>query len=158
MTAAALHLSVQYATTSEVPARAQVRRWVAGALAMLPDVRAATLAVRFVDADEGRSLNRTFRRRDYATNVLTFPYDQDASSSAPVGADIVICMPVLEAEALAQHKTLSAHVAHLVVHGVLHAAGHDHEVPQDAEAMERLERDVLARFRIGDPYRDDVRV
>ena len=154
----ALHLSVQYATTAESPSRAQVRRWVAGALAMLPDAREATLAVRFVDADEGRELNRSYRGKDHATNVLTFPYDDAASPDAAVEADIVICMPVLEAEALAQKKPLSAHLAHLVVHGVLHAAGHDHEDPQDAETMEQLERDVLARFRIADPYRDDVRV
>jgi probable rRNA maturation factor len=125
---------------------------------MLPDTRPATLAVRFVDAEEGRSLNRTYRGKDYATNVLTFPYDKHASPGAPIEADIVICMPVLEAEALAQKKPLSAHVAHLVVHGVLHAAGYDHDAALDAEAMEQLERDVLARFRIADPYRDDLRV
>ena len=156
-----LRLSVQYATDGETPPRARVRRWVAAALALAGDeapIGGATLTVRFVDAHEGRMLNRTYRGKDYATNVLTFPYGTEASAGDTVEADIVICMPVLEAEALAQDKPLVAHVAHLVVHGVLHAAGYDHEAAHDAGTMEQLERDVLARFRIADPYRDDARV
>lgn len=171
----ALRLSVQYAASDPVPApaRAQVRRWVAAALDALPAAPrrtkasaaslsspaplppTAALTVRFVDEDEARTLNRTFRGKDYATNVLTFPYD-DTRPGGPVEADLVICMPVLAREAADQGKTLADHTAHLIVHGTLHACGLDHEDGGDAAAMERLERDVLTRFRIADPYRDDV--
>ena len=151
-----LHLAVQYATGLDAPTRAQVRRWVGAALTFvnldLPERRsisAATLTIRFVDADEGRALNLTFRGKDHATNVLTFPY---AAAPRRIEADLVICMPVVAAEAREQHKDVLAHCAHLVVHGTLHACGHDHETPADADAMEMLERAVLARFRIADPY------
>ena len=154
MAALTLHLAIQYATQVGVPARAQVRRWVRAALssARKPGRRAivcATLTIRFVDADEGRTLNRRFRQRDYATNVLTFPYE---AGERGIEADLVICMPVVVAQAAAQHKDASAHCAHLVIHGALHACGYDHETPTDADSMEALERMVLARFRIADPY------
>ncbi len=154
MAATALHLAVQYATDLDVPARAQVRRWVGAALSIAREIdhRAigdATLTVRFVDADEGRTLNRSFRGKDYATNVLTFPYE---TAQRAVEADLVICMPVVTAEARAQRKNLSAHCAHLVIHGTLHACGYDHEKSKDANEMEAIERSVLARFRISDPY------
>ena len=151
MTAAILHLSVQYATTRPVPRRDQVRRWVRGALRVI-DRPEAGLTIRFVDADEGRALNRQFRGKDYATNVLTFPYDVEEPQSPRVEADIVICMPVVQSEARTQHKDVMIHCAHLVIHGVLHASGRDHEDPKEAEAMEDEERRVLARFRIADPY------
>lgn len=158
MTRPTLRLAIQYASTRSTPGRAQVRRWVASALAELVDsstngvdrIDSATLTVRFVDEAEGRSLNRGFRGKDYATNVLTFPMQDDP---ATVEADIVICMPVVEAEARGQDKPVLVHCAHLVVHGVLHACGFDHEGEADAEAMEDLERAVLARFGITDPYR-----
>jgi probable rRNA maturation factor len=159
MTPFELHLSVQYASDAIAPARQQVRRWVAATLAMLPARksranRQARLTIRFVDEDEGRALNRSFRGKDYATNVLTFPYDAPSSKS-DIEADIVICLPVVDAEARAQRKSLSSHTAHLVVHGTLHAAGYDHEVITEAEAMEALERMVLERFRIADPYLEE---
>ena len=130
--------------------RPQLRRWAQAALA-----RPAELVLRFVSHAEGRELNRAFRGRDYATNVLTFPYDDpDEADDAPVRADIVICLPVLAREARAQRKTLRDHLAHLVVHGVLHAQGWDHLDDAQAQAMEACERRLLARFRIADPYRD----
>jgi probable rRNA maturation factor len=146
---AALALSVQYASKAAVPTRDRVRRWVRAALVCIdgPAARYA-LTVRFVDETEGRSLNRIFRGRDYATNVLTFPYPGDELCAA----DIVVCMPVVAREAREQGKVASDHCAHLVVHGVLHAAGYDHERRRDAEAMEAIERIVLRRFRITDPY------
>ena len=151
-----LRLSVQYPYAIDAPTRAQVRRWVRSTLGALagdrPSLMAAALTFRFVDADEGRALNRTFRGKDYATNVLTFPFD-DAPSTTLV-ADVVVCMPVLAREAEEQGKTLHDHCAHLVVHGTLHASGHDHETSKEAVAMEALERRVLARFRIADPYAD----
>ncbi len=117
------------------------------------DRPAAALTIRFVDEAEGRMLNRQFRGKDYATNVLTFPYAESAEpASTRVEADIVICMPVVETEARAQHKDAMTHCAHLVIHGVLHASGRDHEHHEEAEAMEDEERRALARFGIADPY------
>ena len=149
MTAAALHLSVQYAATGTAPPRDQIRRWVKATLRAV-EAPAASLTIRFVDDTEGRSLNHQYRGRDYATNVLTFAYP---AVECAVEGDIVVCLPVVEAEARAQHKDPRLHCAHLVVHGTLHACGHDHVDPAEADAMEALERDVLAGFGIVDPYR-----
>jgi probable rRNA maturation factor len=140
----ALSLSVQYASTgADLPTRSQVRRWVRAALD-----GDAVVTVRFVDAVEGRSLNAEYRGKDYATNVLTFVYDEGKTR---VG-DVVLCAPVIRKEAAAQGKTLAAHYAHLVIHGMLHLQGHDHERAADAAAMEARERTLLARFRLPDPY------
>ena len=149
-----LSLSVQVAPgAGDCPAdRSQLRRWALAAL-----WRDAALALRFVGEREGRALNRDYRGRDYATNVLTFAYDDGTSRRArrddPVRADIVVCLPVLAREARAQRKRLRDHLAHLVVHGVLHAQGMDHEDEREAAAMEAREVEVLHRFRIADPYR-----
>jgi probable rRNA maturation factor len=149
-----LSLSVQVAPgAGDCPAdRAQLRRWARAALS-----RDAALALRFVGTREGRALNRDFRGRDYATNVLTFAYDDEVGTrpglGGPVRADIVVCLPVVAREARAQRKRLRDHLAHLVVHGVLHAQGMDHEDERDATEMEAREVEVLRRFRIADPYR-----
>lgn len=105
--------------------------------------------MRFVEADEGRTLNRTFRNKDYATNVLSFAYE-----TAPrIVGDLVICLPVVLDEAKAQKKSAEAHFAHLVVHGMLHLQGYDHETgAADAVRMEAKEREVLARLGYPDPY------
>lgn len=116
----------------------------------------AALTLRLVGLTEGRALNRQFRGRDYATNVLTFAYDSPvvaAKQAGPLQADIIICLPVLVREARAQRKTLRDHLAHLVIHGCLHAQGLDHESEAQAQEMEALEAGILARFRIADPYR-----
>jgi probable rRNA maturation factor len=104
--------------------------------------------LRLVGQAEGRQLNREFRAKDYATNILTFDY----SGPPDLAADLVICLPVVQKEARAQRKTLEAHLLHLVVHGILHACGLDHESDDEADAMEALEARILARFRIADPY------
>lgn len=144
--APALSLSVQYASNApELPTRPQVRRWTKAA-----QLGAATVTVRFVDAIEGRALNAEFRGKDYATNVLTFVYDDDE----PRAGDIVLCAPVVRKEADAQGKTLLAHYAHLVVHGMLHLQGFDHERPADAAVMEARETAILARLALPDPYAD----
>ena len=107
------------------------------------------ITVRIVDADEGRALNRDYRQKDYATNVLTFDYEQ-----APVVlADLVLCAPVLEAEATAAGTPLRDHYAHLLVHGTLHAQGWDHERAADAKRMEAHETRLLAGLGVADPYR-----
>jgi probable rRNA maturation factor len=141
-------LAVQYAAPrAGLPARVSIARWVAAALD-----RPARLTVRFVGRREGRALNRTYRRRDYATNVLTFVYDDAVYDDAPLHGDIVLCAPVVAAEARRAGKPLAAHYAHLVVHGVLHLQGYDHERARDAAAMERREAAVLAALGHPDPY------
>lgn len=153
--AASPRLSLSIQSGDGAPAwpvhRSRLRRWVAAAL------RAdARIALRLVGAREGRELNRAFRGRDYATNVLTFVYDRPPApraGGAGAVADVVVCLPVAAREARAQRKPLEHHIAHLVVHGVLHAQGFDHETDSHARAMEQREREVLARFRVPDPYR-----
>ena len=113
---------------------------------MLPE--GAEVTVRFVAEAEGRRLNREWRGKDYATNVLSFPY-----SAKPLAGDLVICAPVVAREAKEQGKPLAAHYAHLLVHGCLHLMGLDHERDADAARMERRERRVLASLGFDDPYR-----
>ena len=147
-----LSLSVQSpdARLRERITRANVRRWVQAAL-----LAPAELTVRFVDAEEGRVLNRDYRHKDYATNVLTFAYNDDAEAAddALTQADIVLCTDVLQSEAMDQQKTVEAHAAHLIVHGVLHAQGYDHDSDAEASEMEALETGILARLGFDDPYR-----
>jgi len=146
VTRPALTLSVQYASNAaDLPTRPHVRRWVRAAL--LDD---ATVTVRFVDAIEGRALNAEYRNRDYATNVLTFVYDDDS----PRAGDVVLCAPVVRKEADEQGKSLAAHYAHLVVHGMLHLQGFDHERPADAARMEAREIAILADLGMTNPYGD----
>ena len=130
----------------ELVSRTQLRRWVHAAL-----LAPAELTVRFVDAFESRSLNRDYRAKDYATNVLTFAYTEDDDSQV-TQADIILCTDVLQKEAAEQGKTLQAHTAHLLVHGVLHAQGYDHEDPADAEEMEALEIAILTAAGFANPY------
>ncbi len=146
-----LSLSVQYpdARLQAAITRPAVRRWVKAAL-----LAPAELTIRFVDAEEGRSLNRDYRGKDYATNVLTFAYNEgeQLADDEPTRADIILCTDVLETEAAEQGKTVEEHTAHLIVHGVLHAQGYDHEDDADATEMEQLERDILATLGYPDPY------
>ena len=137
-------LMVQYATgSSTIPTRPQFRRWVKTAL-----MQEAEIVLRLVDEAEGRELNRQFRSKDYATNVLTFVYDD----MQPLTGDIVLCAPVVSQEAQQQHKDLLAHYAHLTVHGVLHLQGYDHIEDADAAEMEQLETRILAALGYADPY------
>ena len=134
-----------------LPAAASVRRWVEAALA--GQRRAIELAVRYVDSDEGRALNRDYRGKDYATNVLSFPVELPPGVRSPLLGDLVVCAPVVALEALGQDKPLAHHHAHLVVHGVLHLLGMDHERSEaDADAMEARERTILGRLGIPEPY------
>ncbi len=145
-----LSLSVQFADRrlSDQLTRAKIRRWVQAA-----QFAPAELTLRFVDADEGRALNRDYRGKDYATNVLTFAYNDDPEDEV-VRADIVLCTDVLLKEAAEQALSLEQHAAHLVVHGVLHAQGYDHEDDSEAAEMEQLETEILAGLGIPDPYQN----
>ena len=139
-----LSLTVQYAVdASGLPTRAQFRRWVRAALST-----DCSVTLRLVDEDEGRALNATYRGKDYATNVLTFPYE----AGPPLEGDIALCAAVVAAEARDQGKTDEAHWAHLVVHGMLHLQGHDHEVDAEARRMEALETQILGDLGYPAPY------
>ncbi|TXK62578.1 rRNA maturation RNase YbeY [Alkalisalibacterium limincola] len=146
-----LELGVSYGLPRKgLPSPQSFRGWVSAVL--LGRIRRADLAIRIVDAREGRSLNRHYRGKDYATNVLSFPAELPEGVNLPVLGDIVLCAPVVAKEAAEQGKTLKAHYAHLTIHGVLHLLGMDHDDPREADAMEQLEREVLAGLEIDDPY------
>jgi probable rRNA maturation factor len=141
-----LQFSVQFAVKhGELPSRQRLRAWAARAL-----LGPVSATLRVVDGEEGLTLNREFRGRAYATNVLTFPYGRDAEGCH--SGDIALCWPVVCREAAEQGKTLDAHCAHLVVHGMLHLQGMDHVDAAEAAVMEHLETRILAGIGIGDPY------
>ena len=151
-----LDLSLQFGTFAGAAAHrhvlrpALVRKWMAMAL-----LRPAEIAVRIVGSDEGQSLNREYRGKDYATNVLTFAYnegEEDLADDAPTQADIILCTDVLEKEAAEQKKSVEEHAAHLIIHGVLHAQGYDHMDDEEATEMEGIETELLAALGYADPY------
>ena len=149
-----LDVSISYAVPrTGVPAATSFRKWVAAALD--GRIREADLAIRIVGAKEGRALNRHYRGKDYATNVLSFPAELPEGVKMPLLGDLVICAPVVAREAKEQHKPAVAHYAHLTVHGVLHLLGWDHDDDKEAEAMEQLERDILAELGLPDPYAEE---
>ncbi len=150
---AALDLTVQYgdeidsALRKTLPKRKQIAAWLGSAL-----FSRAALTVRFVGATEGRALNQSYRHKGSPTNVLTFAYGH--TPDGELNADLVLCCPVVEQEAAQQHKPLTAHYAHLLIHGALHAQGYDHEnSKKDALEMEALEIDILAKLKFPNPYR-----
>ena len=152
-----LDVAVGYAAPrAGVPAAVSFRKWVAAALE--GRIREADLAIRIVDEKEGRALNHHYRGKDYATNVLSFPAELPEGLpkgvKLPLLGDLVLCAPVVAREAQEQRKPLGAHYAHLTVHGCLHLLGWDHEDAQEAEAMEQLERQILAGIGLPDPYRE----
>lgn len=141
-----LSLAVQYAIDAQrLPSRAQLRRWILAALEC-----DATITVRIVDTKEGRELNRFYRNKDYATNVLTFVYGE--TKNKPLIGDIVVCATVVAKQAREQRKKILDHYAHLVTHGVLHIQGYDHERDEDAALMERREIELLNRKNVANPY------
>ncbi len=157
---ARLHLRVQRALSREDAAHAplarQIRRWAAAAMR----TGQAEVAVRLVGKDEGRSLNRDYRGKDYATNVLAFVYDDGGAMPGlperdTLRGDLVLCVPVAVREAAEQGKALEAHFAHLIVHGILHLRGFDHEDDAGAQLMEAVEREMMAALGFPDPYADD---
>jgi len=151
-------VDVQVATTGDAPAEEDIGRWVDAVLATVPvrggaDAPAGPgeLCVRLVDEPESAELNGRFRHKDGPTNVLSFPAEVTVPDARFWG-DIVICVPLVHAEAAAQEKSVDAHFAHLVVHGVLHLLGYDHQSAEEADQMETLEKRVLGRFGVADPY------
>ena len=149
-----IELDLQVASDGQAPSLAQLQQWCAQALRQ----RSADseLTIRLVDEAEGRELNNTWRHKDYATNVLSFPADvPEGLLDIPLLGDLVICVPVVEREAAEQGKSLEAHWAHLVIHGCLHLLGYDHIDDAEAEEMESLEQNLLAELGHPDPYADD---
>ena len=144
-----LTLSLQFGKFKDVDKhraalpRHKVARWIRNTLEVDGEI-----TVRIVDAEEGQTLNREYRKKDYATNVLTFDYTQEPV----VTADLVLCAPVVVKEAKEQKKTLQEHYAHLIVHGTLHAQGWEHELDEDAEVMELRETEIMARLGFKNPY------
>ena len=144
-----LTLSVQHGiAASNLPSRTQIRKWARAALE-----HDAKIAVRVVGRSEGRMLNRSYRHKDYATNVLTFVF----RDTPPFEGDLALCAPVITQEAREQGKSVAAHYAHLVVHGVLHLQGYDHEKKPDARVMENRESRIITGLGYADPYGREAR-
>ena len=152
--ARAAGLSIQRESASEsLPDDEEIGRFAAAALTDFDD---PVLTLRIVDEHEGRELNRLWRERDYATNVLAFPAQLPEGTGINLLGDIVICAPVLEREAAEQGKTIEAHFAHLLIHGILHLRGFDHMSPRQAEIMESREIRLLTDLGFGNPYTTDA--
>lgn len=150
-----LEIDLQLASCNpDVPEFEQFECWVAAALSGARDV--AEIAIRVVDEEEGRELNATYRGHDYATNILAFPAELPDGVGAVLLGDLAICAPLVIREAVEQNKTVVAHWAHLVVHGVLHLLGYDHAEEAAAAVMESRERAVLAKLGYPDPYMDSA--
>ena len=149
-----IELDLQAASEGQAPSLEQLQQWCA--LALRQRSADSELTIRLVDEAEGRELNNTWRHKDYATNVLSFPADvPEGLLDIPLLGDLVICVPVVEREAIEQGKSLEAHWAHLVIHGCLHLLGYDHIDDDEAEEMESLEQNLLAELGHPDPYADD---
>lgn len=161
MTTAAMPVDVQVATRATVPATAAICRWGEAALASAPPLQAVgrqasegEVCIRLVDEAESRQLNHDYRHKDAPTNVLSFPAGIDLPD-ALVWGDIVVCAQVVAREAEAQGKRYDDHFAHMVVHGVLHLLGYDHQSADDSAVMERLEIRILDGFGVSDPYGEE---
>jgi len=145
-----LTIDIQYASpaietaVSKAASITLIKKWVKATTGY-----GGLLTLRFVNATEGKKLNFAFRKKDYATNVLTFPYELSKNTLA---ADIIFCLPIVQKEAKEQNKSLKAHLAHLVVHGCLHAQAYDHETKKDAGKMEALELKILHQLGFANPY------
>lgn len=145
-----LVIDLQYASSAiesvmgKIASPTLMKKWVRNVVPL-----GGLLTLRFVNVSEGKKLNLAFRQKDYATNVLTFPYE---ISKNTLVADIIFCLPVIQREAKEQNKSIKAHLAHLIVHGCLHAQGFDHEIVKDAKKMETLEIQILEELGFANPY------
>ena len=145
-------LDIQSASSSEdVPDDQSIKRWVSAALdSKTGDTE---LSVRIVDEDEGKALNETYRGVSGPTNVLSFPFDEKTPEPLPLIGDIVVCAPVVVREAKQQNKALNAHWAHMIIHGVLHLLGYDHQNDSEAAIMEALETEIMQKLGFPPPYK-----
>lgn len=152
-----LHLSrTRGLGARDIPHRSSFHSWINAALKSVRGRSDGEISLRIVDADEGQTLNRQYRERDYATNVLSFSVELPPGVKLPLLGDLVICAPIIAREARDQGKSLRDHYAHMSIHGTLHLLGFDHQDDADAERMESLECRLLAELGIGDPYREVV--
>jgi probable rRNA maturation factor len=147
-----LHVDIQTACSQSVPAEEDIRRWIAAALHGRATQEQVEVSVRLVESDEMARLNETYRGKTGATNVLSFPASLPEELAIPLLGDIVICAPVVSAEAAQQGKTESAHWAHMTVHGTLHLLGYDHIEEEEAAIMEALESTILSELNYACPY------
>jgi probable rRNA maturation factor len=147
-------IDIQRASDDTSPDDDSFRRWALAAL--FQQSRACEMTIRVVDEDEIRQLNRDYRGKDYATNVLSFESDLPPELGIPLLGDIIICPTVVQREAAEQGKTLDAHWAHMVIHGTLHLQGYDHIEDSEAEAMEALEIAIMHQLGYADPYNNGV--
>lgn len=146
------HITIQFATNrADAPSASKLKRWAMGALQH--EASASDITLRIIDEEESQILNRTYRHQDKPTNVLSF--EDDTGPGTTLLGDIAICANIVNKEAREQNKPCDAHWAHMVIHGILHLAGYDHEVPTDADAMETLEINILAALGFDNPYEDD---
>lgn len=148
-----LDLQLACADETGLPAEADFQRWLEAAV--LPFQEEAEVTIRLVDEAESHELNLTYRGKDRPTNVLSFPFECPPGIELPLLGDLIICRQVVEREAAEQGKTLSAHWAHMVVHGSLHLLGYDHIEEEEADEMEALEKEFMATLGFPDPYQDD---
>lgn len=139
-----------------LPSLTQLTQWVSCVLAHHPDDLRREVTIRFVDEQEGQTLNRDYRGKDNTTNVLSFPFESPPGVDLPLLGDLVICHAVVAKEASEQGKPIEHHYAHMVVHGILHLMGYDHIDDEEAEEMEQFERELLSELNIPDPYADNT--
>ncbi|TNH06680.1 rRNA maturation RNase YbeY [Testudinibacter sp. TR-2022] len=145
-----IDLQLACENTDNLPSQAQIALWAQSAVK--PSLDGVEMTVRIVDEAESQMLNRTYRTKDYPTNVLSFPFESPAEVELPLLGDLVICRQVVEREAAEQQKPLLAHWAHMVVHGSLHLLGYDHIEDGEAEEMESLESEIMQALGFDDPY------
>ncbi|KGQ69946.1 metal-binding heat shock protein [Chelonobacter oris] len=145
-----IDLQIAVKQPQNLPSAAQIAHWAQSAVR--PTIDDLEMTVRIVDEEESQTLNRTYRGKDYPTNVLSFPFESPAEVELPLLGDLVICRQVVEREAAEQQKPVLAHWAHMVVHGSLHLLGYDHLDDEEAEEMESLERAIMAELGFDDPY------
>jgi probable rRNA maturation factor len=148
----AIILDLQIATKEQqnLPSEAQILQWLDVILPQFMDN--AELTIRIVDEQESQQLNYTYRHKDKPTNVLSFPFESPVEIEVPLLGDLIICKQVVETEAVQQHKSLTSHWAHMIVHGCLHLLGYDHILDEEAEEMENIEIDIMQQLRFKDPY------
>ncbi|MCX8729537.1 rRNA maturation RNase YbeY [Gilliamella sp. B2969] len=145
-----LDLQIASEETDNLPSETQIMQWLDVILPQFMDQ--AEITIRIVDQAESQQLNNTYRHKDKPTNVLSFPFESPIEIDVPLLGDLIICKQVVEAEAQEQHKSLTSHWAHMIVHGCLHLLGYDHILDEEAEEMENIEIDIMRQLGFDNPY------